>query len=470
MMRAQRSSPGWALALTSVAFFMVALDTLVVITALPAMQRDLHAGLSTLEWTVNAYGLAFAAGIITAAALGDRFGRRRVFSLGLALFAVASAACALAPTAGTLIAARAVQGIGAAMVMPLSLTILTAAFPPQRRGAVVGIWGGIAGLAVAAGPLVGGAITQGLDWHWVFWVNVPIGLVAAALSAVRLAESRGPAARLDLPGAALAAGGAVALVWGLARAGDVGWGNVETAATLGTGILLIAGFVAWELRAPEPMLPMRLFGSLAFSAANLTGAMVGAALTAAAFLMAQYFQGVLGLSPLDAGLRLLPWTATPLLVAPLAGALSDRIGQRPLMVLGMLLQGAGFVWIALVAGPAVGYEHLVLPLVMAGAGVSMVLPTAPTAVLNAVAPRDIGRASGASSTLQRVGGAFGVAVTAAVFAAHGHLGTAASFDAGFRPALAVAAGLSLLGAVSALAVTRRRRSAEPVRAETPIAA
>jgi EmrB/QacA subfamily drug resistance transporter len=470
MMRSQRSSPGWALALTSVAFFMVALDTLVVITALPAMQRELHAGLSTLEWTVNAYGLAFAAGIITAAALGDRFGRRRVFSLGLALFAVASAACALAPTAGTLIAARAVQGVGAAMVMPLSLTILTAAFPPQRRGAVVGIWGGIAGLAVAAGPLVGGAITQGLDWHWVFWVNVPIGLVAAALSRVRLAESRGPAARLDLPGAALAAGGAVALVWGLARAGDVGWGTVQTAATLGAGILLIAGFVAWELRAPAPMLPMRLFGSLTFSAANLTGAMVGAALTAAAFLMAQYFQGVLGLSPLDAGLRLLPWTATPLLVAPLAGALSDRIGQRPLMVLGMLLQGAGFVWIALVAGPAVGYDHLVLPLVMAGAGVSMVLPTAPTAVLNAVAPRDIGRASGASSTLQRVGGAFGVAVTAAVFAAHGHLGTAASFDAGFRPALAVAAGLSLLGAVSALAVTSRRRSAEPARAETPIAA
>jgi EmrB/QacA subfamily drug resistance transporter len=469
-MRVQRSSPGWALALTSVAFFMVALDTLVVITALPAMQRDLHASLSTLEWTVNAYGLAFAAGIITAAALGDRFGRRRVFSLGLALFAVASAACALAPTAGTLIAARAVQGIGAAMVMPLSLTILTAAFPAQRRGAVVGIWGGIAGLAVAAGPLVGGAITQGLDWHWVFWVNVPIGLVAAALATVRLAESRGPAARLDLPGAALAAGGAVALVWGLARAGDVGWGNVQTAATLGAGILLIAGFVAWELRAPEPMLPMRLFGSLAFSAANLTGAMVGAALTAAAFLMAQYFQGVLGLSPLDAGLRLLPWTATPLLVAPLAGALSDRIGQRPLMVLGMLLQGAGFAWIALVAGPAVGYDHLVLPLVMAGVGVSMVLPTAPTAVLNAVGPRDIGKASGASSTLQRVGGAFGVAVTAAVFAAHGHLGTAASFDAGFRPALAVAACLSLVGATSALAVTRRRRSAESVRAETRIAA
>jgi EmrB/QacA subfamily drug resistance transporter len=471
MMTARRSSPPWTLALTSIAFFMVALDTLVVITALPAMQRELRVGLSTLEWTVNAYGLAFAAGIITAAALGDRFGRRRVFTLGLALFTAASAACALAPSAGALIAARAVQGVGASMVMPLSLTILTSAFPAARRGAIVGIWGGIAGLAVASGPLVGGAVTQGLDWHWVFWVNVPIGVVATVLSLARLSESRGPATRLDLPAVGLVTGGAVGVVWGLVRAGDVGWASVETLATLGAGIVLLAGFVAWERRAPEPMLPMRLFGRLGFSAAIVTGSLMTAALTAAAFLVAQYFQGVLGLSPLDAGLRLLPWTATPLLVAPLAGALSDRIGARPLMVLGMLLQGAGFAWIALVAGTAAGYDHLVLPLVTAGVGVSMVLPAAPTAALDAVAPRDMGKASGANGTMQRFGGALGIAVTTAVFAAHGHLGTPAGFDAGFRPALAVAAGLSLLGAVTGLAVAGRRRSAvEPSRTETSIAA
>jgi EmrB/QacA subfamily drug resistance transporter len=470
-MTAHHSSPRWVLALTSIAFFMVALDTLVVITALPAMQRDLHAGLSTLEWTVNAYGLAFAAGIITAAALGDRYGRRRVFSLGLALFTGASAACALAPSAGALVAARTVQGVGAAMVMPLSLTILTAAFPPERRGAIVGVWGGIAGLAVAIGPLVGGAVTQGLDWHWVFWVNVPIGVVAVVLSAILLAESRGPATRLDLPAVALASGGAVSLVWGLVRANDVGWGSPQTVATLSLGILLIAGFVAWERRASEPMLPLRLFGSVGFSAANLTGALMSAALTAAAFLVAQYFQGVLGLSPLDAGLRLLPWTATPLLVAPLAGALSDRIGQRPLMVLGMFLQGAGFVWIAMVASTAVGYDRLILPLVIAGVGVSMVVATAPTAALNAVSPPDMGKASGANGTLQRLGGALGIAVTTAVFAAHGHVGTPASFTAGFRPALAVAAGLSLLGATSALAVGhQRRRAADPVQPEIPVAA
>jgi EmrB/QacA subfamily drug resistance transporter len=449
---------------------MVVLDFLVVITALPAMQRDLHAGLSTLEWTVNAYGLAFAAGIITAAALGDRYGRRLIFSLGVGLFAAASAACALAPSAGVLIAARAVQGAAAAMVMPLSLTILTAAFPPERRGAIVGIWGGIAGLAVASGPLVGGAVTQGLDWHWVFWVNVPIGAVAAVLSALRLAETYGPATRLDLPAVALVSGGAVGIVWGLVRANEVGWLRPETIVTIGAGVVLTSGFVAWESRAPAPMLPLRLFARRGFSAAVMTGALQTAALTAAAFLVAQYFQGVLRLSPFDAGVRLLPWCATPMLVAPLAGAFSDRIGQRPLMVVGMFLQGAGLVWVALEATTTAGYGGFVLPLVIAGVGVSMVLPTAATATLNAVAPQDMGKASGANSTLQRFGGAFGIAVTTAVFAANGHLGAPSSFVAGFRPALVVAGGLSLLGVVSALAVTGRRRALEPVRAEVSAAA
>jgi EmrB/QacA subfamily drug resistance transporter len=462
-MTADRPSPRWTLALTSIAFFMVTLDTLVVITALPAMQRDLHASLATLEWTVNAYTLAFAAGIVTAAALGDRFGRRRVFVLGLALFTAASAACALAPTAGALVAARTAQGAGAAMVMPLSLTILTAAFPPERRGAIVGAWGGIAGLAVASGPLVGGAITQGLDWHWVFWVNVPIGVVAAVLSTARLPRSRGPATRLDLPAVVLAAGGAIGVVWGLVRAGEAGWTSPQALGALAAGAVLLAGFVAWERRAPEPMLPPRLFARPGFAAAAVTGALMSAALTAAAFMVAQEFQVVLGLPPLAAGLRLLPWTATPLVVAPVAGALSDRVGQRPLMAAGMLLQGVGFVWIAAVAGPGAGYGGFVLPLVVAGVGVSMVLPSAPTAVMNAVAPPDMGRASGVNGTLQRFGAAFGVAVTTAVFAAHGHLGTPAGFAAGFQPALAVAGGLSLLGALTALAVaSARRRAAEPV--------
>jgi EmrB/QacA subfamily drug resistance transporter len=452
-----RSSRGWALALTPVAFFMVTLDALVVITALPSIHRDLGASLSTLEWTVNAYTLAYAAGIITAAALGDRFGRRRLFAAGLAVFSVASAACALAPSAELLIAFRVLQGIGAAIVMPLSLTILTSAFPPERRGAIIGLWGGIAGLGVAAGPLIGGAISQGLDWHWIFWVNVPIGLAAAVLSVMRLTESYGPATRLDLPAAGLVSGGAIGIVWGLVRASDVGWGSAETLAALGIGVLLLVGFVAWERRAEQPMLPLRLFRSRTFAAANATGFLMTAALTAAAFLASQYFQFALGFSPLDTGVRFLPWTGTPILVAPLAGLLSDRIGPRPVMVTGMLLQGVGLAWMALVANTGVGYGQLVLPLVVGGIGISMAIAATPTAVMSAVAPRDMGKASGANSTFQRFGSVFGVAVTAAVFAANGHLGTPASFTAGFRPALALAAGFSVLGAVSALAVVTRRR-------------
>jgi len=451
-----RPRPIWTLALTAIAFFMVALDALVVVTALPAIQRDLHASLSTLEWTVNAFTLAFAAGIITAAALGDRLGRRRIFTIGLTLFTIASAACALAPTAGLLVAARAVQGLGAAMIMPLSLTILASAFPAERRGAIIGIWGGIGGLAVASGPLVGGAVTQGLDWHWIFWVNVPIGVVATVLARLRLAETRGPATRLDLPAAALVSTGAIAIVWGLIRSGDVGWGSAQVVASLIGGVILVAAFLAWEWRATDPMLPLRLFGSRSFAAANLTGFLMAGSIFSAAFLMSQYFQFALGYSPLATGLRLLPWTATPLLIAPLAGVLSDRVGARPVLALGMLLQGVGLAWIAAVAAAGEGYIELVIPLVIAGVGISMALPVAPTAVLSAVHPQDMGKASGVNSTLQRFGAAFAIAIAAAVFAANGHLGTPISFTAGFRPALALVAGLSAVGAVTALAVGGRR--------------
>jgi EmrB/QacA subfamily drug resistance transporter len=440
---------------------MVALDALVVITALPAIHRDLGASLSTLEWTVNAYTLAYAAGIITAAAVGDRFGRRRIFCIGLALFSLASAACALAPSVGLLIAARVIQGIGAAIIMPLSLTILTTAFPPERRGAMVGLWGGIGGLAVAAGPLIGGAITQGLDWHWIFWVNVPIGLVASLLAALRLDESYGPTTQLDLPAVGLVSGGALGIVWGLVRAGEEGWNNLGTTSALVVGLLLLIGFVAWESRAPAPMLPLRLFSSRTFVAANATGFLLSASLFSAVFLASQYFQLALGFSPFGTGLRFLPWTAAPILVAPLAGVFSDRVGQRPIMVAGMLLQGLGLAWFALAATSTVGYISLVLPLLVSGIGASMALAATPTAVLGAVAPPDMGKASGANSTFQRFGSVFGIAIATAVFSANGHLGTASSFTNGFRPALALAAGLSIAGALTALAVRRQWR--EPAR-------
>lgn len=446
----------WTLALTSVAFFMVALDSLVVVTALPAIHREIGGSISTLEWTVNAFTLTYAAGIITAAALGDRLGRRLIFISGLGLFTASSIACALAPTAAILIAARAVQGLGAAMVMPVSLTILTSTFAAERRGAIVGIWGGIGGLAIAAGPLVGGAITQGLSWHWIFWVNAPIGVIAILLSLLRIPESKGPATRLDLVATALVATGAAAIVWGLIRAGDAGWQSSSTAGTLIAGALLLVGFVAWEMRAAQPMVPMHLFRSASFSAGNATAFLMSGAVFSAAFLVAQYMQFGLGYSPLDAGLRVIPWTATPVLVAPAAGLLSDRIGRRTVLVLGMTLQGVGLIWFALLATVHVAYGDLVLPLIVAGAGISMALPVAPTVVVSAVKPLEMGKASGVNSTMQRFGAAFAIAIAAAVFASYGHIGTPSSFVSGFQPALIVVGSLSLLGAITALGVQSRK--------------
>jgi EmrB/QacA subfamily drug resistance transporter len=455
----RRSRRGWVLGLTSAAYFMVVLDALVVITALPRMQLDLHVGLPALQWTVNSYGIAFAAGIITAAALGDRLGRRKVFTAGVALFTLASAACALAPTASALIAARAVQGLGGAAVLPLSLTILTAAYPAERRGAIVGIYGGLAGLAVAVGPLVGGAVTEGLDWHWIFWVNVPIGVAVGLLALRRLPESYGAPARLDLPGVALVSAGVVALVWGLVRTGQVGWTSPEVVIALAAGAALLAAFFGWESRAPEPMLPLRLLRVRAFAAGNATAFLMTGAVFGAGFLVAQYFQFALGYSPLGTGVRLLPWLATPMLISPAAGAVSDRIGRRPVIAAGLLLQAAGLGWVALKASPAAGHLQLVLALLVAGVGISMALPTVPTAVLSAVAPPEMGKASGISTMMQRFGAVFAVAIVSSVFAANGHLGSPAGVTAGFRPALAVCAALSLLGAVTALAMAARRRQA-----------
>jgi EmrB/QacA subfamily drug resistance transporter len=448
---------GWILALTSTAYFMVVLDALVVITALPQMQRDLNVGLPTLQWTVNSYGITFAAGIITAAALGDRLGRRRVFVYGLGLFTLASAACALAPDASLLIVARAVQGFGAAMVLPLSLTILTTAFPVERRGMIVGIYGGLAGLAVAAGPLVGGAVTQGLDWHWIFWINVPIGVAASLLSLRLLPESYGPPARLDLPGVALVSTGAVSVVWGLVRASQSGWGSVEIIATLAFGVAFVGAFVFWENRAPEPMVPLRLFRTRAFAAGNATSFLMSGAIFAAGFLVIQYAQLARGYSPLGTGVRLLPWLATPMFVSPVAGALSDRVGRRPLIATGLLLQTVGFAWVALTASAGASYLEMMLPLLVAGIGISMALPTVPTAVLSAVAAEEMGKASGINYMMQRFGAVFAIAIGSSVFAAYGHLGSAASVTDGFKPALAVCAGLSLLGTLTALAIPARRR-------------
>ena len=455
--------------LTSVAYFMVALDTLVVVTALPSIHRELGGNVGTLQWAVNAYVLAFGAGIITAAAIGDRIGRRRMYMVGLAVFTAASAGCALAPDIGALIACRAIEGIGAAIIMPLGLTLLTSAFPAERRGAVIGIWGGVAGLAVASGPLIGGAVTQDLNWHWIFWVNVPIGILAIAGSRLRLAESRGPAARLDLPALVLIAAGVGAVTWGLVQAGQVGWGSAQTLTALSLGAVAIAGFLAWERRAAEPMIPLGLFRSRSFSAAVATQFLLAAGIYSAAFLISQYFQFALGDSPLGTGLRFLPWTATPMIIAPIAGALFDKIGARPLIVPGLLMQAAGFAWLVYLAARSAGYASYVAPFLIAGVGISMALPSVSAAGLNAVAPQALGKAAGVMNTMQQFGAVVGIAVATTVFNANGSLAGPAAITSGFRPALGVSAGLSVLGAVAALGIRRAPRTAKPGPGASPAA-
>jgi len=453
---------GWTLVLASLGLFMVALDTLVVTTALPVLRVDLGASLGDLEWTVNAYNLAFACLLLTGAALGDRFGRRRMFSLGLLGFTVASAAAALSPSVGALIAARAVQGAGAAVVMPLTLTLISEAFPAEKRGAAIGLWGGIAGLAVAAGPLVGGAVVDGIDWHWIFWLNVPIGLILAPLASRLLRESFGPRPKLDPAGVVLASAGLASLTWGLVRANSVGWGSAEVVSTLLGGALVIGAFLAWERRAANPMLPLQLFRSRAFSSANGVSFFMYAGLFGALFLMAQFLQTALGNSPLRAGLLILPWTATPMLVAPLAGALADRFGNRPFMLLGLTLQALGLGWVALIAKPGMGYLELSVALTVAGVGTSLCFPTVANAVAGSVPQQEIGVASGTNSTLRELGGVFGVAVLAAVFTRHGVYSSPQAFVDGFRPALLVGAALTGLGVFAGLAGRERSPLARAV--------
>ena len=445
----------WVMALTSTAYFMVVLDSVVVITALPRMQRDLHASLSSLQWTLNAYGIAFAAGIITAAALGDRLGRRKIFLGGLGLFTGASVVCALAPNLPELIAARTVQGLGGAAVLPLSLTILTAAFPVERRGMIVGIYGGLAGLAVAFGPIVGGAVTQGIDWHWIFWINVPIGVCAVALGMRLLPESYGAPERLDLVGVGLVSAGVVALVWALTRANDVGWASAEVIATLAAGAVLLVAFAVWEGVVSEPMVPLRLFAIRDFGVGNLTTFLMSGAIFAGGLLITEEFQLARGYSPVGAGLRLLPFFATPMLVSPLAGALSDRIGRRPIIIAGLSLLTAGFVWVAWHGSLDANWIELVIALLVAGVGISMALPTVPTAVLSAVAPHEMGKAAGINYMAQRFGAVFAVAIGSTVFSTYGSFTNPVAVTAGFKPALWACVILASLGALSAMAMSPR---------------
>jgi EmrB/QacA subfamily drug resistance transporter len=454
-----RREKNWTLGIIALASFMMALDALIVTTAFATIRLEFNATVETLQWAVNAYNLSFAVLLLTGAALGDRFGRRRLFAAGIALFTLASAACALSGSAGWLIAARFAQGAGAALVMPIGMAILSGAFAREERARALGIFSGVTGFALIVGPAIGGFICQTLGWRWVFWINLPVGMVTIALAFARLRESYGPRAALDIPGLIAVAGAALAIMWGLLRGNLSGWTSVEILGALVAAVLFATMFVIRELRARAPMVPLRLFRAPAFSAGIAASLLFYAAMYGVLFLLPQFLQTVLGFGPLDAGLRLLPWTATLFVTAPIAGAAVNRLGERSLVVTGLSMQAIGLGWIAAIAAPDISYSALVMPLVLAGTGVSMAMPAVQNAILSSVAPTEIGKASGIFNMGRFLGGMFGIAAMVAAFSARGAVHSAAGFSDGFVSALIVAAALSLLGAIAGLALPGRRRMA-----------
>jgi EmrB/QacA subfamily drug resistance transporter len=443
------------LAAVGIPIFMVTLDNLVVTTALPVIRTELGASLTDLQWFVNAYTLPFAAFLLTAAALGDRIGRRRMFIAGITLFTLASAAAALAATPWQLTLARAAQGLGGAAVAPLSLTLLSAAVPDRLRNAAIGIWGGISGLGVAVGPVVGGAVVEGINWHWIFWLNVPVGVVAVVLAATVLRESRGGAPRLDPLGLVLAAGGMLLLVWGVVDGPDHGWSSARVLTKLIGGAVLLTAFILWQYRNRTPMLPLTLFRSRGFSLVNVVTLTFSAGAFGSVFLLAQFFQVVQRLSPLDAGLRTLPWTMAPMVIAPLAGIFADRIGLRTLIVSGQVCLAAGVFWIAMATSATVGYGDLVIAFLLAGIGMGLTFAPISTMALSSVTPGERGVASGTNNTIRELGVAVGVAVLASVFSSYGDYGSPLSFVDGLRPAVLVGAAVIAAGALVALWLPRR---------------
>ena len=441
----------WTLVIVSVGLFMTVLDNLVVSVALPTIHRDLGASIQALEWTVNAYVLAFAVFLLTGAALGDRFGRKRMFITGIVLFTAASAAAAISPSSGFLIAARATQGLGAAIATPLTLTLLAAAFPDEQRGLALGVWSGISGIAVALGPLVGGAVVQGISWHWIFWINVPIGLALVPLAARQLAESRGPSSALDLRGLAFASTGLLGVVYGLIRAQTDGLTNSLVLASLAVGVALVGAFVAWELRAAQPMLPMQFFKRRGFTVTNVVSLTMYFGMFGSIFFLSQFFQNVLGNSPLQAGVKLLVWTGATMVVAPLAGVFSERFGSRWFMVTGLALQALALAWMAELVSVHTSYISLVAPFILAGAGMALVFAPSANAVLSSVKVEQAGQASGANNAIRELGGVLGVSVLASVFTGSGGYASPQAFVNGMTPALWVGVAVLAIGALLTLA-------------------
>lgn len=443
----------WTLILGSLASFMVGLDALIVTTALPTFQETFHSSTDGLSWTINAFTLAFATTILTGATLGERFGRRLVFVLGLALFCLGSAACALSSSMGMLIAARVFQGVGGGIAVPLTLALITAATPPRERGRALGIWGACTGVAVAAAPLIGGILIQRLSWHWIFWINVPLGAVVIIMALRRIEPSQGEGRSVDIGGLILSTAGVFGVVEALVRGQSVGWTSVTVLIGLIGGVLALTAFVAYQARVREPMMPMRLFRNRSFTGGCIAFFVLWIGLYGPAFLMSQYLQLALHNDPLGVGIRFLPWTGLTILVSPLAGRLSDRIGDVALVITGLLLQAAAFLALGFLVASTTGYGTVVVPLILAGIGVGTAFPTVTSALMRSVSPLDAGVASGVGNTFRQVGGVFGVAIATVLFSANGSYGGRAHFVSGLAPSLIGLGAIGIVGtAVTAIMI------------------
>ena len=460
----------WTLVIVSLGLFMMVLDNLVVNVALPSIRVDLGASIQTLEWTVNAYILAYAVLLLTGAALGDRLGRKRMFIAGIALFTAGSAAAALSPSIDFLIGARAIQGVAAALVTPLTLTLIAEAFPPHQRGLALGVWSGISGIGVALGPLVGGALTQVASWHWIFWVNVPIGIALIPLAASRLVESRGEVKRMDLPGLALVSGGLFGVVYGLVRSQSLGWSSPEVVVGLAAGTALLLAFVWQELRTDEPMLPMEFFTNRGFAVTNAVSIAMYFGMFGSIFFLSQFLQNVLHNTPLQAGVKLLVWTGAVMVVAPAAGFLSERYGSRPFMVAGLGLQAIALGMLASLAGVHEAYASMIIPFILAGTGMALVFAPSANAVLSSVRTAQTGQASGATNAIRELGGVLGIAVLATVFTSHGSYVAPQLFVNGMVPAMWVGAAVLAVGALIALVFpfSTRASAAQQAAAESAV--
>jgi EmrB/QacA subfamily drug resistance transporter len=438
------------------------LDNTVVNVALPSIQRDLGIGLSELEWTVNAYALTFAVLMLSGGKLADFFGRRRVFLLGLALFTFSSLVCGLATSGGTLIGARTLQGVGAALMMPATLSIISATFPPKQRGLAIGIWAGVSAMALAIGPLIGGLIAEHIDWSWIFFVNVPIGIVGLLVGRVVIEESRDTSSdqRLDLPGLLASGIGLFALTFALIEANSYGWTDPVIVGLLALSAVALAAFVLLELHQRSPMLDLSLFRSSTFAGANVVALLVTLAMFGVFFFMSIYMQNVLGYSATKTGAAFLPMTVLIILIAPIAGRSSDRIGSRALMTVGMLCLAASLALFSRLGLDSIFWD--IFPgLIVGGFGMALVMTPMTAAALGSVPVEKSGVGSGVLNTFRQVGGALGIAVMGAIVASYvdldGGRPDPSSFIDGFQTALRVSAGFALLGAVVAWATIRKHR-------------